>query len=405
MKLIKLKNLRGKKYKKGVKSFRWQHPFVIPVAVFFLLFFVGIVGFISMGGETVGAADTKVVKLTIDGEQKTIPTRARRVEDLLNNLGIKLQKEDAVDPALVTPIAGKDFKINIIRAQPYVIVDEDGSKTYVTMAGIDEKDVVNRAGVEIYFEDEVLPEPTFASETARDGFVGTKLLINRATPVLLSLYGKTVLARTHASTVGGLLEEKGITLNDGDTLHPKADKKITKNMRIFILAKGKKIAIKEEDITPPVQEREDPEAELGTEEVIEEGRPGRKVVTYEILIKGGREIGRKELHSIVVEQPKKRIVIVGTKTAGFDGDFGAALARLRSCEGSYTSNTGNGYYGAYQFAQGSWDAYAPNRYKGVRPSDTPPGVQDLTASNYYRAAGWAPWPACSRKLGLQDIYR
>src|SRR4051794_14908146 len=76
------------------------------------------------------------------------------------------------------------------------------------------------------------------------------------------------------------------------------------------------------------------------------------------------------------------------------GDF----ARLRGCEsgGNYHANTGNGFYGAYQFDLGTWHGLG---YSG-RPSDAAPSTQDAAARQLQSERGWSPWPACSRKLGL-----
>ncbi len=74
-------------------------------------------------------------------------------------------------------------------------------------------------------------------------------------------------------------------------------------------------------------------------------------------------------------------------------------AQLRYCEagGDYTRNTGNGYYGAYQFNLSTWADYGGY----ARPDLAPPAVQDAKAKATEAARGWAPWPACARKLGLQ----
>lgn len=74
------------------------------------------------------------------------------------------------------------------------------------------------------------------------------------------------------------------------------------------------------------------------------------------------------------------------------------FARLRQCEsgGNYAANTGNGFYGAYQFALGTWRALG---YPGM-PHHAAPGRQDEAARRLQAAAGWSQWPACSRKLGL-----
>lgn len=80
--------------------------------------------------------------------------------------------------------------------------------------------------------------------------------------------------------------------------------------------------------------------------------------------------------------------------------LGGAWAALRQCEsgGSYEKNTGNGYYGAYQFDIGTWANYGGYRI----PSDAPPAVQDAKAMDTQARRGWSPWPACSKKLGLSS---
>ena len=74
------------------------------------------------------------------------------------------------------------------------------------------------------------------------------------------------------------------------------------------------------------------------------------------------------------------------------------FARLRQCEsgGNYSINTGNGYYGAYQFDLRTWRGLG---YSG-KPSNASPGTQDQAAQTLQSQRGWQPWPACSRKLGL-----
>ena len=70
----------------------------------------------------------------------------------------------------------------------------------------------------------------------------------------------------------------------------------------------------------------------------------------------------------------------------------------RLCESgnNYAEDTGNGYYGAYQFALGTWWGLG---YSGL-PSDASPAVQDQAAERLQAEAGWGQWPACSAELGL-----
>lgn len=66
--------------------------------------------------------------------------------------------------------------------------------------------------------------------------------------------------------------------------------------------------------------------------------------------------------------------------------------KQRESGGNYATNTGNGYYGAYQFDLGTWRANAPAGYQGMLPSQAPPSVQDQAAANLYARRGCSPWP-------------
>lgn len=74
-------------------------------------------------------------------------------------------------------------------------------------------------------------------------------------------------------------------------------------------------------------------------------------------------------------------------------------ARLRNCEagGNYTRNSGNGYYGAYQFSAGTWRSLG---YPGL-PHQAPPEMQDEAAKKLQARGGWGQWPACSRRIGAR----
>jgi hypothetical protein len=96
--------------------------------------------------------------------------------------------------------------------------------------------------------------------------------------------------------------------------------------------------------------------------------------------------------------------IVAGETFAMAGTAGAVTAdtwaKLRMCEssGNYATNTGNGFYGAYQFNLLTWQAGGNT---GL-PSNASPAVQDAAAQKLYDSRGWQPWPACSAKLGLVD---
>ena len=78
---------------------------------------------------------------------------------------------------------------------------------------------------------------------------------------------------------------------------------------------------------------------------------------------------------------------------------GDVWARLRNCEsgGRYTTNTGNGFYGAYQFHPRTWRNLG---YPGL-PHQAPPEMQDEAAHKLQARSGWGQWPVCSRRVGAR----
>jgi resuscitation-promoting factor RpfA len=75
-------------------------------------------------------------------------------------------------------------------------------------------------------------------------------------------------------------------------------------------------------------------------------------------------------------------------------------SRLRDCESGnrYSLDTGNGYYGAYQFDLSTWRAVGGVGY----PHRALPAEQDSRARALYSERGWRPWAGCARRLGLID---
>ncbi len=73
--------------------------------------------------------------------------------------------------------------------------------------------------------------------------------------------------------------------------------------------------------------------------------------------------------------------------------------QLRMCESTnrYDINTGNGYYGAYQFDLSTWQSVGGSGY----PNEASAAEQDSRALILYRQRGWSPW-TCAALVGLSE---
>lgn len=81
--------------------------------------------------------------------------------------------------------------------------------------------------------------------------------------------------------------------------------------------------------------------------------------------------------------------------AAVTGDIWSRLAQCES--GNTNANTGNGYYGYFQFHPATWRSVGGT---GL-PIDHGYGEQLHRAQILQSRSGWGQWPACSRKLGLR----
>jgi len=349
--------------------------------------------------KPVTRAGERLVTIYDRGVERTIVTKARTVREALKLARLSVdERQDVVEPGLDSEIVAERYNVNIFRARPVTIVD-GGKRLRVTTAQQTPILIAKAAGLEIFNEDKTTVAK--ADNVAVDG-ADMVMRVERALAVNFILYGKTSTIRTHAKTVGELLKDKNITLKKDDTLSVDLSAKIMPGMKIELWRNGKQTVTVEEEVKFETEKIKDANRETSYREVKQAGENGKKNVTYEIEMKNGTEVSRKEIASVVTKESKKQVEIVGTKSSNtFSGSFSEALARLRSCEGNYKSNTGNGYYGAYQFDKRTWGKYGGYEVA----SEAPPSVQDEKAWETYKARGWQPWPTCKIKMGLQDIYR
>lgn len=349
--------------------------------------------------KPVAKAGERLVTIYDRGTERTIVTKARTVREALKLAKLSIdERQDVVEPGLDSEMVAERYNVNIFRARPVTIVD-GGKRLRVTTAQQTPILIAKAAGLEIFNEDKTTLAK--ADNVAVDG-ADMVMRVERALVVNFILYGKMSTIRTHAKTVGELLKDKHITLKKDDTISVDLSSKILPGMKIELWRNGKQTVTVEEEVKFETEKIKDANRETSYREVKQAGENGKKNVTYEIEMKNGTEVSRKEIASVVTKEPKKQVEIVGTKSSNtFSGSFSEALARLRSCEGNYKSNTGNGYYGAYQFDKRTWGKYGGYEVA----SEAPPSVQDEKAWETYKARGWQPWPTCKIKMGLQDIYR
>lgn len=351
---------------------------------------------ISFALPAITRADSNtVVSISVDGEKKVVSTDANTVSDVLARAEISLGSDDLVEPGLQTKFNNAIFNINVYRAKPMVVVD--GQTVVKVNSAYQNPKLVTERSAKI----SVYPEDGYKTEPIRDfitqNSIGTKITVERSVPYVIKVDGATLQARTLANNVGEALKERGIVLGPKDQLSVPKDTKITPGLEVNVIRNGRQIVAQEEETAYITDVLYDNNQDVGYELVKREGTNGKRLVTYEVLFINGQPSERKELQTVLVSEQVSKIIVRGSRPKYTP--LSDSFARLRQCEsgGNYATNTGNGYYGAYQFSIGTWRSMGTGY---DRPDLAPPAVQDNAAMALQARSGWGQWPGCAKKLGL-----
>ena len=349
-----------------------------------------------IGGGAAAIAMNKSVTVDIDGEAHQVSTYADTVGEVLEDEGIAVGAHDALSPSPAAAI-GDDGKIVLQRGrQLHLTIDGDKRELWVRSTTVGEAlqqlnlstegaKLSHDENHEIPLNGMALEVKTLKNITLFDGGNAPKAM------------------KTTAVTAAELLKDLKLSLGPEDTITPAGDLKITNGAEIRITRNGVTVINQTEKVEPPVQEVEDPNAEEGTEVVVDPGAAGERIATYRITVKNGKEVGREEIGSKVTKEAKPKVVRVGTKEPPqpviSDGDVWDRLAHCEST-GNWAINTGNGYYGGLQFSKSTWDSNGGQQYAEYPHQAT--REQQIAIATKLRdaAGGYGPWPHCSSKLGL-----
>lgn len=335
----------------------------------------------------------RIVVIHDGGSKKGILTKAITVRQAIEDAEIALDGNDLVEPRLDAELVASSYDINIYRARPITVVDGSVRKKIMS-AYRTPRQIAEHADIQLRNED--LTEMKLAVGVN----AGIELIITRAKPVNLVLYGKKIVAYTQASTVAELLEEKEVTLGKDDTLSVSPETPVSPGIKVEIWREGKQTITEEEAVDFPIEQIQDADREVGFKEIRTPGVPGKKSVTYEVEMKNGKEVSRKEIQSIAILQPKKQVEVVGVKTRIMPYTGGGNMTEWLTEAGIAKSDWGYVQYIADRESGGNPNATNPSSGAcgliQAHPCDKVPGnpynpVDNLRWANGYAEGRYGGW--------------
>lgn len=337
------------------------------------------------------------VTLEVDGVSRPLAGFFTTVDDVLASARVELGPHDLVAPTTSSPVA--DGETIVVRTAVAYELRVDG-RSQTVWSTADSIDGVLR-GVD--------QSASIILAADRSHLRAEMPIISQAGIVNVRVDENTIPVNANVGdTADVVLAKAGVKLGDLDTVDF-----IAENGATFLKVNRVVRATVEETqaIAFATEEREDDSLYVGASKVIQDGKDGVTTTSYFRETVDGVVSVNMQISQSVTE-PVTKIVAVGTKEraqgagAGSAGaasalpsaDLDGVWAALAQCEsgGNPATNTGNGYYGLYQFSLGTWQSLGGT---GL-PSDASAAEQTALAQALQARSGWGQWPACAASLGL-----
>ena len=204
-----------------------------------------------------------------------------------------IEEKGLVKGKITEKIGDVDHQVEIFYARPGLSTKEE---------------IFKDLGIKIFAEDQVFvfPDPVLG--------LGSKIVVKRATPIIVDDGGVENVYYTWKTTVKDFLSEKGITLDEDDFISHDLEAKLQSNLKIKITRVSISEIKEKETISYKTIIREDPELEKGKTRLVQKGVKGIREKTYKIRKENGQEVSRKLIRDEVLQPAQNKIIYKGTKT-------------------------------------------------------------------------------------------
>ena len=343
----------------------------------------------------------KSVNLSVDGKASSVHAFGGTVSDVLEKQDISIGEHDVVVPALGSPV--EDGQKIVVRYGRKLTVTVDGkTREYWTTAT-----TVAAALQELGIRADSAKLSASRSQTL--GREGLTLSVSTPKALTVRVDGKNLTGTSTGLTIKDALNELKVSVDKDDRVKPGLAAPVSDGLKIAVQRVSSKTITATEPISHGTVEKSDSALYKGDTKTLTSGKAGAKVVTYKVTTVDGKTESKKTVKSVITSQPVTQVVAVGTKTRpttpttpttptggnkpAADGLNWAALAECES-GGDPTTNTGNGFYGLYQFDEQTWHSVGGS---GL-PHENSAGEQTYRAQILYKDRGDSPWPSCGSRL-------
>lgn len=203
----------------------------------------------------------------------------------------------------------------------FVTVVEDGKQVAAfTTIQSEQAQLLETAGITLGAEDK--------SELQVNG-QNITLNVKRAFPVTVKADEHIITVMvTEGTTVDGVLQKAGVSYGEKDKLSMDADAAVTTGAEISLMRHTTKKVTVTETIEYQTETKKTDDLYQGQTKTQQEGKDGKKELTYTVVYENGKEVSRELSSTKVIEEAQNEIKLVGTKKKPVrtSSNYGAKLS-------------------------------------------------------------------------------
>lgn len=320
----------------------------------------------AVSGDSDVAKGDHLITLHDGGQDRGILSNASTLRQAFKEAGIQIDPNDMVEPSLDETLVASHYDVNVYRARPVTVID-GAVRVKILSPYQTPEQIVKHAAITL--KDEDLTTVSANNDMVSQG-AGLQVAIDRATPFTFVIYGKKITAYTQGETVGDMLAKKDVTLAKNDMLSLPTSTPITAGMTVELWREGMQTITEEAEVPFDTEKIQDADRDLGYKDIKTPGVVGKRTVSYEIEMRNGVEVSRKEIQSVTTKEPVKQVEVVGAKLPtpmnpteaqtlgrqmmldyGFGEDQWPCLYNLWMRESGWKTTAGNQSSGAYGIPQ------------------------------------------------------
>ncbi|HEY4689613.1 MAG TPA: ubiquitin-like domain-containing protein [Anaerolineae bacterium] len=264
---------------------------------------------------TIQIARARPIAILVDGRTIRVRTHAATLADLFAEESIRIGSRDALsidgEPAVIesrfTGVPATPHTVSIRRAVPLNVTFDDGAAQTIETTQPTLGQALAEAGIEIYLADRVTPD-LHTRVTA-----GATVYVDRSIPVSVQVDGQMIRTRTHRERVADVLAEVGVSLQGLDYTQPPLEAPAQTGLNVRVVRVKEEFLIEQEPVAFETQVAPNPDMEIDTSQVTQEGESGVMQKRTRVRYEDGQEVGRSIEDRTLVRAPRPKIVGYGTQ--------------------------------------------------------------------------------------------